>query len=312
MSRDSLGCYLDEIGRYPLLTAFQEIELSRQIRLMLDLQARENKHYTKREQRSIKIGMKAKEKLMRHNLRLVVHIARRFCVQNRHESMDMADFIQEGALGLARACEMYDGTKGYKFSTYAYWWIKQALRRAVDNKSRTIRLPVHATEKIYAIRRFSESYHIENGKYPTVSQIAKHIEMTEEWVKLLMQRWCTTSSLDAAMGKNGDLSITDIIPDPNTVDMDERYAEMELDELSVHLSAGMQALPERERQIVMMRYGIGNDGKQATLDQIGKKLGFCRERSRQLLKRATTKLQVTTRKLAHNPAPKPSESIRAA
>lgn len=312
MSKDSLGTYLDEIGRYPLLTAFQEIELSRQIRRMVELRDRENKRYTKAERRALTIGQKAKEKLMRHNLRLVVHIVRKFCGTMKYEGMEMSDFVQEGSLGLARACEMFDGTKGYKFSTYAYWWIKQSLRRAVDNKARIVRLPVYATEKMFAIRRFTERYRSETGKTPTLSQIAAHIEMSEDWVKLLMQRCAGTTSLDAKVGHSGEIDMLTSVPDPSTADLDARYDEIEMEELRKHLQTGLSLLPERERQIFVMRYGIDSNYEIMSLDKIGKHFGFCRERSRQLLMRATNNLRVKTRQLANELPPQPAEHSHAA
>ena len=314
--RDSLGTFLEEIGRYPLLTPAQEIELSRQIKVMIDLREREDKSYTSTEQRALKIGMKAKEKLIRHNLRLVVHIARIFCSRTKYESLEISDFIQEGCLGLDRAAEMFDGTKGYKFSTYAYWWIKQALRRAADNKCRVIRLPVHATEKIYAIRRFTDQYKQRTGNMPSIAEVAEHIKMSEDWVKLLTHRVLETTSLDVRVGKDCDSSLASFIADPSTIDDDDRYETMELLDQADYLREALDRLPPREREVVAMRYGLDSDYRIKTLQEVGNHFGFCRERARQILNRATNNLRIQTRRLAEQNAisnTEPlAESFRAA
>lgn len=290
MSRDSLTQYFDEIGRYPLLTAFQEIELARQIRRMVELRDRESKRYTKAEKRALKLGAKAKEKLMRHNLRLVVYVARKFCSRLHTTHMEMADYIQEGALGLARACEMFDHTKGYKFSTYAYWWIKQSLRRANDNQSRIIRLPVHITERLVAIHRFKEAFQVEHQRAPTLAEVAAEIEVSEEWTRVMLDRCRPTTSLDTLL-TDSDMKIIEVIADPNCYTIDEMYEEISNQELSKNLHEQLAMLSEREREAVIMRFGLEPGADVATLDTIGKRLGVSRERSRQIVKTATMKIR---------------------
>lgn len=306
MSRDSTGFFLDSIARYPLLTAAQEIELSRQIARMIELRDSGKKKFTKAEQRTMKIGQRAKTKLMRHNIRLVVHIARRFHCKGVHESMEMMDFVQEGIIGLDRAAERFDGTKGYKFSTYAHWWIKQALRRAVDNKARMIRVPVHAMDKIHEIYRFTEEYLLEHDAYPTIAQIAEKIEMTEEWVRLLMERAKGTSSLDIQIGHSEEISLAGSIPDPASLDLDSQYDDLDTNEMWQHVKAGIERLPERERDVVVMRYGLDSDFAIHTLQEIGERYGWCRERSRQLLNRATNRLKNQASRFAHQEPPQSS------
>ena len=292
MSRDSLTRYFDEIGRYPLLTQFQEIELSRNIRRMVELRDEQKQRYSKAEKREMKIGQKSKEKLMRHNLRLVVFIAKKFYVRLPTETMEMADYIQEGSLGLAKACERFDPTKGYKFSTYAYWWVKQSLRRAADNQSRIIRLPVHITEKLVAIHRFTETYKLQHQKAPTIAEIAAKIEATEEWTRLMLDRSKGTTSLDALV-KHSETQIIETIADPNNYTVDEMYEQINREELSRRLEAKLLLLSEREREALTMRFGLEPGTEVATLDVIGQRLGVCRERSRQIVNNATKKLRLS-------------------
>lgn len=308
MSRDSLSQYFEEVARYPLLTASQEIELARHIRRMVELRDRESKSYSKVEKRALKMGTKAKEKLMRHNLRLVIYIAKKFCSRLQTTHMEMADYIQEGALGLARACEMFDHTKGYKFSTYAYWWIKQSLRRAADNQSRIIRLPVHITEKLVAIHRFKEAYQLEHQRAPTIAEIAVKIETSEEWVRVMLDRCKSTASLDMLLA-DSDMKIIETIADPNCYTVEEMYNEINSQELSKHLHEQLSLLSEREREAVIMRFGLLPGADTATLDMIGKRLGVSRERSRQIVKMATMKLR---RNLAlQNTAEVPEQCLAA-
>lgn len=312
---DTFGDFLNEVGRYPLLMPSQEIELSRQIRAMVALRDRDDKTYTKKEQRTMAIGRRARQKLIRHNLRLVIYIARRFANSSKIESMEMQDLVQEGVIGLTRATEMFDGTKGYKFATYAFWWIKQAIRRAIDNHARVMRLPAHANERIYAIRKYSDQYYAENGSYPTIAQICQHAKLTEETVRLYLERSVPVSSLDVARGKDSDLDFINCIADPATMGENDAYSMIDSEVEYSDLQICLEGLPEREREVVMMRYGIGPYPTQATLNEIGERFGFCRERSRQILMRAERSMRVRASKLARKPSPhlsQPSTSYSSA
>lgn len=300
---DSLETYLNELGRYPLLTPAQEIELSRQVRKMVALRDREDKNYTQEEERYIKIGLKAKAKLIRHNMRLVVHVCRKYWGRTKFHGLEMCDFVQEGAIGLDRAAEMFDGTLGYKFSTYAYWWIKQALRRAIDNKERLIRLPVHITEKMLAIQRFTEQYRKEHQRAPSFEEIAAHIEMNVDWVELILARVSTHTSLDVPIGSENDSCIGAFIPDPKTIDQDQVYEDLEAPKLHELIEAGLHCLDPRERETIILRYGLSGDYQLAPMSKIGERLGISRERARQILTRALMRLRSHTRRLASQPAP---------
>lgn len=304
---DSLEVYLNELGRYPLLTPAQEIELSRQVRKMVALRDREDKTYTQDEERAIKIGLKAKAKLIRHNMRLVVHVCRKYWGRTKFYGLEMCDFVQEGALGLDRAAEMFDGTLGYKFSTYAYWWIKQALRRAIDNKERLIRLPVHITEKMLAIQRFTEQYRKDHQRTPSLEEIAAHIEMNVEWVELILARVNTHTSLDVPVGTENESNIGAFIADPTTVDIDQVYENLETPKLHALIEAGLHCLEKRERETIILRYGLGGDYQLASMAKIGEHLGISRERARQILTRALMKLRNHARRLANQPFPRSHE-----
>lgn len=298
---DSFEDYLNEIGRYPLLTPAQEIELSRQVSAMVELRDRDDKAYTPEELRSIRVGTKAKEKMIRHNLRLVVYVTRRYWGRQKYQSLELNDFIQEGALGLDRAAEMFDYTKGYKFSTYAYWWIKQAMRRAIDNKERMIRIPVHATERTIAIKRFTEAYKKEHSRNPSFQEIASGIGTTVDWVQFLLDRTQTHASLDATMGNENE-TIISLIPDPQTVDRDALYEEIEEPNHHAIIESSLQLLSERERTAIILRYGLNGDCP-ATMQAIGDHFGISRERSRQILLTATNRLKGHARRLARQPPP---------
>lgn len=305
---DTFGDFLNEVGRYPLLIPSQEIELSRQIKAMIELRDREDKTYTKKEQRTIAIGRRARQKLIRHNLRLVIYIARRFANASKVESLEMQDLVQEGVIGLTRATEIFDGTKGYKFATYAFWWIKQAIRRAIDNQARVMRLPAHANERIYAIRKYTDQYYAETGTYPSIEQICEKVKLTSETVRLYLERSAPVASLDVTRGKDNDLDFTSCIADPNTVGENDAYSAIDEEVEYSELQICLEALSEREREVVLMRYGIGPYARQATLNEIGEHFGFCRERSRQILMRAERSMRVKASKLARKPSPHLSES----
>lgn len=269
-NEDSVKAYLRKMARYPLLTQAQEIELAREI---------------------VKGGPQAelaKRKLVRSNLRLVVSIAKRYL----NRGVPFLDLIQEGSIGLARAAEKFDHERGYKFSTYAYWWIRQGITRAIATEGRIIRLPVHIVEKLNQIKKAQKDL-TACGVRPTPEKIAEKLnegksgqEWSEEMVKTLLAQSTTSLSLNQFVGKDGDTELMDLLQD-STYDPAEKMQQQDLHEA---VEEFMEYLSDRERQVISLRYGLdGGDGH--TLEEIGKVLNVTRERVRQIQQKAIRKLR---------------------
>ena len=287
MTPDSFKQYLNAIGRYPLLSAEQEIQLSRQVRRYLELRDAEGER-TKQEQREMRIGVRARDMIINCNLRLVVHISKRYITRLQSNNMDLMDLIQEGALGLHRAAEMFDGTKGYKFSTYAYWWIRQAITRAIDTKERLIRVPQHALEKTYAAAKAQREFAQANGRTPTAREVAEIINVKVDELLMLMERNRPHRSLDALITEDGS-TVLDIIADEYGIDEDHNPEEV--CERMEQLQLAFFRLDPFDRDVVRLNYGIGCNAPQSYAE-IGRNLGVCRERVRQRAQRAQRKLKL--------------------
>ena len=281
--------YLAAIGRYPLLTAEQEIQLSRQVRRMIELQAMEGER-SKPEQREIKRGMRARDTIMNCNLRLVVHIAKRYGNRLKCNGLEMMDIIQEGSIGLQRAAELFDGTKGYKFSTYAYWWIRQAITRAIDTKERLIRVPQHLLDKIYRVTRIQRQHLQEHGEPISAVMLAEQMEMTVDELQMIMQRNTPHSSLDQLTIKNGSkLSpLVDLIasddPDP-----DDSLAPFYAEQLQLAFSY----LNDTDQYVVSAYHGLG--GCQQSQREIAESLGISRSAVGQRRERSLRRLRLMMR-----------------
>jgi RNA polymerase sigma factor (sigma-70 family) len=281
--------YLSQIGRYPLLTAEQEIQLSRQVRRMIELQAMEGER-SKPEQREIKRGMRARDTIMNCNLRLVVHIAKRYGNRLKCNGLEMMDIIQEGSIGLQRAAELFDGTKGYKFSTYAYWWIRQAITRAIDTKERLIRVPQHLLDKIYRVTRIQRQHLQEHGEPISAVMLAEQMEMTVDELQMIMQRNTPHSSLDQLTIKNGSkLSpLVDLIasddPDP-----DDSLAPFYAEQLQLAFSY----LNDTDQYVVSAYHGLG--GCQQSQREIAESLGISRSAVGQRRERSLRRLRLMMR-----------------
>ena len=281
--------YLSQIGRYPLLTAEQEIQLSRQVRRMIELQAMEGER-SKPEQREIKRGMRARDTIMNCNLRLVVHIAKRYGNRLKCNGLEMMDIIQEGSIGLQRAAELFDGTKGYKFSTYAYWWIRQAITRAIDTKERLIRVPQHLLDKIYRVTRIQRQHLQEHGEPISAVMLAEQLEMTVDELQMIMQRNTPHSSLDQLTIKNGSkLSpLVDLIasddPDP-----DDSLAPFYAEQLQLAFSY----LNDTDQYVVSAYHGLG--GCQQSQREIAESLGISRSAVGQRRERSLRRLRLMMR-----------------
>jgi RNA polymerase primary sigma factor len=278
--------YLAEIGRYPLLTGEQEIQLSRQVRRMIELQAMQGER-TKAELREIKRGQRARDTIMNCNLRLVVHIAKRYATRLKCNGLEMMDIIQEGAIGLHRAAELFDGSKGYKFSTYAYWWIRQSITRAIDTKERIIRVPQHLLDKIYRATKLQREYLQEHGRPIAMVALAEDMEMTVDELQMILQRNTPHSSLDQMVGDNGS-PLIDLIAseDPEIGDeLSPVYAEQ--------LKLAFFRLGERDRYVVSAYHGL--NGPQQSQREIGETLGISRSAVGQRRENAVRRLRLMMR-----------------
>ncbi len=292
---DPISWYLSTIGRVPLLTPAEEIELGNQVQTMMHLIADGGapETPTDREKQILRIGRRAKERMMKANLRLVVSVAKKY----QGKGLELLDLIQEGSLGLERAVEKFDPTRGYKFSTYAFWWIRQSMTRAIACQSRTIRLPVHLSERLTAIRRVSLELAHKLGAMPSRSEIAEALAIPIEELDGLLRQSLTTSSLDAPVnGEEGRSFLGDLIADPSQgepLDQVERGLHHE------QLNRWLGHLNEQERQVLELRFGL--EGKERhTLAEIGRLLSVSRERVRQVELKALRRLRnITSRSATH-------------
>ncbi|MFA6555712.1 MAG: sigma-70 family RNA polymerase sigma factor [Candidatus Obscuribacterales bacterium] len=250
---DPVQFYLRSIGRIRLLTAVEEIELARRIQIGDDL---------------------AKKKLVQANLRLVVSVAKKY--QGR--GLPLLDLIQEGTLGLIRAAEKFDAERGYKFSTYATWWIRQGITRAIADKSRTIRVPVHMVETINNLRKVTRKLSQELDRRPTLEDLAKGLGVSVEKVRDILAANRSPLSLDTPYGEEDDNSLSEVVEDENHSSPEDSTAASLM---SQDIRGVLSMLTAREREIIILRFGL-NDGKPRTLEQVGKLVGITRERTRQI------------------------------
>jgi RNA polymerase primary sigma factor len=281
--------YLSSIGREPLLTPAEEIELGNQVQTMMRLVEEQREDYSVHERKIIKIGRRSKERMMRANLRLVVSVAKKY----QGKGLELLDLVQEGSLGLERAVEKFDPTRGYKFSTYAFWWIRQSMTRAIACQSRTIRLPVHLSERLGTIRKVSLDLAHKLGAMPSRQEIAEAIGMPIEELDSLLRQSLTTSSLDAPINaEEGRSYLGDLIAD--------NRAEVPLDQVErgIHqeqLVRLLSHLTDQEREVLGLRFGL--DGQERhTLAEIGRQMEVSRERVRQVELKALRKLRNLSRR----------------
>jgi RNA polymerase primary sigma factor len=296
-SADSVRAYLKQIGKVPLLNAEQEVELAKRIeaglyaaeRLRACDEGEENLERTmERDLRWIgRDGERAKNHLLEANLRLVVSLAKRYTGRG----MAFLDLIQEGNLGLIRAVEKFDYTKGYKFSTYATWWIRQAITRAMADQARTIRIPVHMVEVINKLGRIQRELLQDLGREPTPEELAKEMDITPEKVLEIQQYAREPISLDQTIGDEGDSQLGDFIEDSEAV---VAVDAVSFSLLQDQLQQVLQTLSEREAGVVRLRFGL-TDGQPRTLDEIGQVYGVTRERIRQIESKTMSKLRHPSR-----------------
>ncbi len=261
-TEDPVRMYLKEIGTVPLLTAEEELKLAK---------------------RKSEGDQAAKERLIEANLRLVVSIAKRYTGRG----MSFLDLVQEGNLGLIKGVEKFDYTKGYKLSTYATWWIRQSVTRALADQARTIRVPVHMVETINKMSKMQRKLTLELGYEPSVAELAKALDMTEEKVMEIMQIAREPASLETPIGEEDDSNLGDFVADNNAVTPEGNVESVMLRE---HIDSLLEDLKERERQVIVLRFGL-EDGHPRTLEEVGKEFNVTRERIRQIEAKALRKLR---------------------
>ncbi|MFM2312903.1 MAG: hypothetical protein RLZZ04_2179 [Cyanobacteriota bacterium] len=296
-SADMVRTYLHEIGRVPLLTHEQEIVYGKQVQRMMTLLAEKEelgselslKEWADHVQlseielnRIIKQGERAKQKMIEANLRLVVAIAKKYQKRN----MEFLDLIQEGSLGLERGVEKFDPTRGYKFSTYAYWWIRQAITRAIAQQARTIRLPIHITEKLNKIKKTQRELAQKLGRSAEVAEIAQELDLKPEQIREYLSIARQPISLDVRVGENQDTELSELLEDEGV--SPDHYATQQL--LRQDLYSLMADLSPQQQEVIALRFGL-EDGNELSLAKIGQRMSISRERVRQLEHQALAQLR---------------------
>ena len=290
---DSVHTYLKSIGRTSLLTAEQEVDLAKRIEAglfaehKLDTATGLDEDFRRDLELVAEDGRRAKAHMLEANLRLVVSVAKKYS----DRGLSLLDVVQEGNLGLIRAVEKFDYTKGYKFSTYAMWWIRQAIQRGFADSARTIRLPVHVLEMLSKLSRVERDMHQRLGREPTPEELAVELDRTPDQIEELLRTSRQPISLDSTIGEDGETSIGDLIED---VDAPEASELVDRQLMAEQLRSALDALTPREATIMAMRFGL-YDGNPHTLDEIGRALGLTRERIRQLEKQSLSKLRHPSR-----------------
>ena len=290
-STDPVRLYLQDIGRVDLLTQEQELTLARLVQRREQLLREGNPdkdepgkdELADKERRlTLHRGKRAKERMIQANLRLVVSVAKKY----QRRGMDLLDLVQEGTLGLERAVERFDPTRGFRFSTYAYWWIRQGITRALASQSRTIRLPVHITEKLNRIKRAQRELSARLGRLPCVAEIAQELNLSEALIRETLLQLPKPVSLEARVGKEQDMQLGDLLEDGHGTPEQELARE----QLHNDLEALLEDLSSREAEVIRQRFGLVDDTPRS-LTEIGAAMQLSRERVRQIESRALLKLR---------------------
>tara|TARA_Y100000004_G_scaffold197260_1_gene270736 strand:+ start:1823 stop:2764 length:942 start_codon:yes stop_codon:yes gene_type:complete len=297
-SGDSVRSYLRDIGRIPLLEHDEEILLGRKVQRLMEIKACEELANTATKEdlagvlgmtvkdlkREIREGEKAKDKMVTANLRLVVSVAKKYTKRN----MDLLDIIQEGTIGLVRGVEKFDPGRGYKFSTYAYWWIRQGITRAIAEKSRAIRLPIHVTENLNKLKKAQRELSQMNGEIPNVFELSEYLNLSVDEIKDLMCKARQPTSLEIKIGENRDTALIDLLEDKTQLPellLEQQFIKEDIREL-------INDLPEMQAAVISMRYGIGDEMLEPmSMTAIGQILNMSRDRVRTLEHKAIKALR---------------------
>lgn len=304
MSLDCFGQFLNDAGRITLLTAEEEIFLGKRVQAMLQLlQAKPKGPYGKLQAATIRRGKRAKERMVNANLRLVVTIARKYAIKNQHCNVTIEDLVQEGSIGLMRAVDKFDPTRGYKFSTYAFWWIKQGITRYLHQRSRLIRIPHHVAEKLFQVNR--ATHHLCNtlGRRPTIDELVTELEMSRADFDLMMDRAAIIKSLDELVCEDGS-ALGELVGDHQNNDqqLNDLHTLMHIE----GLHHAINQLDAKERDMLLMRYGLKGH-HQHTFQEIADSFGVSRERVRQYVDRSQRKLRhyLLVNRALPEPTPQP-------
>ena len=310
MKGDSVRAYLREMGRVPLLEHAEDILLGRQVQRLMEIEEKRKEledlcghkvsdedlapHFDqdrKSLRRELRAGKKAKDTMVTANLRLVVSVAKKYTKRN----MELLDIIQEGTIGLVRGVEKFDPGRGYKFSTYAYWWIRQGITRAIAEKSRAIRLPIHITENLNRLKKAQRDLSQKNGYIPTVDELAKELQLKEDEIKDLMCKARHPTSLEVKIGVNRDTALIDLLEDESQLSdvlLERACIKDDIHEL-------LSNLPEMQATVLCMRYGIGEEILEPmSMTAVGQALNMSRDRVRTLENNGLKGLQDNSRSVA--------------
>ena len=306
LSGDSVRSYLRDIGRIPLLEHDEEILLGRQVQRLMEIKACEDLlgEITKEDlakslgitekelKRQLRAGQKAKDKMVTANLRLVVSVAKKYTKRN----MELLDIIQEGTIGLVRGVEKFDPGRGYKFSTYAYWWIRQGITRAIAEKSRAIRLPIHVTENLNKLKKAQRELSQLNGALPDVFQLSDYLGLSVDDIKDLMCKARQPTSLEIKIGENRDTALIDLLEDETQLPsmlLERQFIKEDIREL-------IKDLPEMQAAVISMRYGVGDDILEPmSMTAIGQILNMSRDRVRTLEQKAIRGLRENNKEISN-------------
>ncbi|RCJ20059.1 RNA polymerase subunit sigma [Nostoc sp. ATCC 43529] len=301
LTSDMVRVYLQEIGQFPLLTSDQEITYGRQVQQMIAIEQQKQElsqqlhrqptpaelaHFVNKTEnevdRILELGQRAKQKMIVANLRLVVSIAKKY----QRRNLEFLDLVQEGAIGLQRGVEKFDPNRGYKLSTYAYWWISQAITRAIAEKSRTVRLPIHVNEKLSQIKKAQRELFQTLGRRATVTEIAQKLDIEPSQIREYLSAASATISLDLRVGDNQDTELSELLSDEGISPNEQITQEL----LRQDLNDLLASLKPVQREVLILRFGL-LDNQERSLAQIGEKLNVSRERVRQIQQQAMTALR---------------------